>query len=69
MSSAIAESPTSPNKLSRSVRVSDVQIHTTLPRNLAERLYAVADMESSTVAGIIRRAISSFVQAQGAVRQ
>lgn len=50
--------------LRRKFRVSEVPIHTTLPRQLAEQLITLADRESSTVAGITRRAIASFVHAQ-----
>ena len=48
----------------RKLRVSEVPIHTTLPRQLAEQLISIADRESSTLAAISRRAIASFVHAQ-----
>lgn len=50
--------------LRRKLRVSEVPIHTTLPRQLAEQLITLADRESSTLASVARRAIASFVQAQ-----
>jgi hypothetical protein len=51
-------------KLSRTVRVSEVPIHTTLPRQLAERLFSLADLDSSTVAGITRQAIASYLRSR-----